>query len=314
MFAVVKPLEFYMLEKHRLTYLDHLGIDNYMPRRALPNALPSQLLSDEALMEPTAFSTADDELTQSGIAAGAETNTGIPPKESIAPKDTAADASALDALNTLLGKTSDAVSATSPSTVDSIPETSHQVNEQADVSATVTQVSAPSAVEQIQEDIRFSLSVWRINNDIMVIDSRQPRTALPTDRLLQNILRSVGYSLAQLPPSDTLRWPLIKDDRLSHPESEARAMVQAFISAQCAKAPLQALLLLGENAVRFSLSIEGDSHAFYEQHKGSSCLQTQWNTTALIAPSLIDMLQDPMQKRVTWQALQHWMHSDTYSA
>jgi hypothetical protein len=153
-------------------------------------------------------------------------------------------------------------------------------------------------------DIRFALNAWRINNDLLVIDSRQTGAALPTDRLLQNILRSMGCHLVQLPKSDILRWPLFKDDHISQPEDEARAMVQAYISAQSSKNPLANLLLLGKEAVRFALSIDTDIDTYFEQHKGTVLAQEQWSSQALIAPSLIDMLQDPMQKKITWKVLQ----------
>ena len=288
-----------MLEKHRLTYLDHLGIDNYMPRRVLPHALASQLLSDEALLEPTAFSTADVQNNGASIPLQE-----ISVDNTLTTETVSAESPSLDALNALLGKPV----ATAPAVkiADIVEDTVETVA----VGVLPEDVSSVAVVPSSDEVIRFSLSAWRIHDDIMVIDSRQPRMALPTDRLLQNILRSIGYPLAQLPPSDILRWPLIKDDRLSHPETEARAMVQAFISAQCTKAPLKGLLLLGHDAVRFALNIEGNSQTFYDEHKGTSILQEQWQTTALIAPSLIDMLQDPMLKRVTWQALQAWVQPE----
>jgi uracil-DNA glycosylase len=81
-------------------------------------------------------------------------------------------------------------------------------------------------------------------------------------------------------------------------------MVQAYVSAQCAKHPLKTLLLLGEEATRFTVNVGEDNEAFYDQHKGSALLQSQWQCMALIAPSLVTMLKDPMQKRITWQALQ----------
>lgn len=289
-----------MLEKHRLTYLDHLGIDNYMPRRVLPHALASQLLSDEALLEPTAFSTAD--VQDNGVSIPSQETT---VDDTLTAQAVSAESPSLDALNVLLGKPVAMTPAIQTADSEQVTAT---ISEPSVVEATPK--ASPSAVSSDEEVIRFSLSAWRIHDDLMVIDSRQPRMALPTDRLLQNILRSIGYPLAQLPPSDILRWPLIKDDRLSHPEAEARAMVQAFISAQCAKAPLKGLLLLGQDAVRFALDVEGDSQTFYHEHKGAAYPQAQWQTSALIAPSLIDMLQEPTLKRVTWQALQSWVQPE----
>jgi hypothetical protein len=275
-----------MLEKHRLTYLDHLGIDNYMPTKVLSNALPSQLLSDDALLEPTAFSTAD-------VTSDHSQSDALPTLPEVAAVPASTPSPSIDVVAELLGKPT-AAPAGSPVVPEPAVVVSNVVsNENVDKKSVA--VTAP---------IRFSLSVWRINHDIMVIDSREPGAALPTDRLLQNILRSVGHSLAQLPPSELLRWPLFKDDSLTHPEDEARAMVQAYVSAQCAKHPLKTLLLLGEEATRFTLNVGDDTEAFYAQHKGSALLQAQWQCMALIAPSLVTMLKDPMQKRITWQALQ----------
>lgn len=265
-----------MLEKQRLTYLEHLGIENYIPRRVLPNALPSQLLSDEALQAPVAFATTD--MPEGEISVNHTAH-----HESV---ESVVSSSPSDRVAHLLGD--------SPSPVQDEPT----------VEITEETTEKTNTSPQAGSSIRFSLSVWRIGHDLLVIDSRQPGSALPTDRLLQNILRSIAYPLAQLPPSELLRWPLFKDDQLNSNEGEARAMVQAYISAQCAKAPARAIILLGKEAVRFSLDFDGDADTFYEQHKGTEITQNQWQSIALIAPSLVDMLQDPLQKRVTWQALQ----------
>jgi hypothetical protein len=303
-----------MLEKHRLTYLDHLGIDNYMPRRVLPCALPSQLLSDEALQEPVAFSSADMPVDPSREVMSEST---VEHEHKHAePQLTATDLTAAQVRHP-----SPAEILTEPSVEKAIlvdEKESPSINSimESPVNATVVipvsspePNSAPSSSTTKQQAIRFALNVWRINADLMVIDSRQPGAALPTDRLLQNILRSINCHLAQLPPSELLRWPLFKDnkfkdDKLSSNEDEARAMVQAYISAQCSNGTTHTILLLGKDAIRFALTIEDDIDSFYAQHKGTALLQPQWKNSVLIAPSLIDMLQDPMQKCVMWNALQ----------
>jgi len=92
-------------------------------------------------------------------------------------------------------------------------------------------------------------------------------------------------------------------------EEEARAMVQAYLSAQYAKAPVKALLLLGQDATQFALTPTHDegnaatAREFYQANKGSA-VSSIWDSCVLVAPSLADMLNDPMEKRTTWQALQ----------
>ncbi|MFT7388978.1 MAG: hypothetical protein ACI8VC_002240 [Candidatus Endobugula sp.] len=332
-----------MLEKHRLTYLDSLGIENYMPRFQLPHALPSKLLSDEALQEPTAFSTAD-------LSEGLPTEL---PKES---SGGSTEGSAEGFIEELLVP-SEALIATAKKSETPLSHVNIQDNSSAQAAPRVntlmeslgiqreeppieptdepTEAAAISTVANTSPDtptpdadtntapaeVRFTLNVWRIREELIVIDSRQPAAALPTEKLLQNILRSVGYPLAQLPPSELLRWPLFTNKKLtsknitnkyidqSSEEEEARAMVQAYLSAQYAKAPVKALLLLGQSAVQFALTPDTGIKHFYAQHKGSQISSSPWQSQVLVAPSLVDMLHDPMQKRVTWQALQVLLHS-----
>lgn len=285
-----------MLEKHRLIYLDALGIDNYMPRFTLLSALPSQLLPDEALIEPTAFSTADNPVVDS-IEQPMSNSIATPSKQE-AQKEIPAPV-----LDELLGN------ALTDNSKQEREQQLHYLAEDKPSNAAI--VSAAALIEAVQNkatntptEIRFALNAWRVSNDILVLDSRQPGAALPTDRLLQNILRSIGCHLVQLPQSEILRWPLFKDDFGSHPEDEARAMVQAYISAQSNKSPFKILLLFGKDAVRFSLVIEQSIEEFFANQQGTALKQEQWQSQVLICPSLIDMLQEPTQKKVTWQALQ----------
>lgn len=303
-----------MLEKHRLRYLDMLGIENYMPRYQLSNALPSQLLSDDALLEPTAFSTADSETPVSNI--GDDSPITSPVNEPVNPSSVAVvDGEVADVLAVLTQEQ------TSPPMDDiaaliNVAESSSIMSE-----VSVVEESANHAiVADNQPAIRFSLNVWRIHNDLIVIDTRQPAAALPTDKLLQNILRSIGYALAQLPPSELLRWPLFKArpvknvrESQTSDEDEARAMVQAYLSAHYSKMPVKTLLLLGEDAVRFALTPDQASNDFYNKHKGTQISDTPWKSTVLVAPSLVDMLHDPMQKHITWQALQALLRSSEES-
>jgi hypothetical protein len=335
-----------MLEKHRLTYLDSLGIENYMPRFQLPHALPSQLLSNEALQEPAAFSTVD-----------------LPaalPKELTAELSAPTEASITEESETLLSnvKSQDDSSVQTAPVVDSLmaslgiqreeiqvkplaestvppiiatinsdviidvnPRDTANISTSGSGNGAVSTTKVIAGQDTVKVEIRFTLNVWRIREELMVIDSRQPAAALPTEKLLQNILRSVGYPLAQLPPSELLRWPLFTNKKLtsknltnkyidqSSEEEEARAMVQAYLSAQYAKAPVKTLLLLGQSAVQFALTPNTEIKDFYEQHKGSQITSSPWQSQVLVAPSLVDMLHDPMQKRVTWQALQVLLHS-----
>ena len=173
---------------------------------------------------------------------------------------------------------------------------------EAQIESPVVPVSAATDTHSSVTPMAFVLSVWRIE-DCLILDSRQPGVALPTDRLLQNILRALGYALVQLPPSETLRWPLFSRQHLvidlQQEVGQAEAMVQAYISAQHQKQPLRKLLLMGAAATRFALASADD----FESLVGKLLDKSPWENQVAVTPSLVDMLQEPLQKRLAWQAL-----------
>ena len=108
-------------------------------------------------------------------------------------------------------------------------------------------------LKSIAESVCFALSCWRVNDELLVLDTRESGAALPTDTLLFNIVRSIGYPLTQLPHPDLLRWPLFNDDYSANDQGQARAMVQAYIQAQVSKRSAKSILLMGSAAARFTL-------------------------------------------------------------
>lgn len=271
-----------MLEKQRLHYLETFGVENYVSRKQLQNAAPSRLLSDELLMEPEAFSTEDQPSVPDPVNLAAQTT-------QIVPENTLQDM-----LNS------------------AVQEKKAEINE-ASLNAEKTEKLATEKTLSKNTSaiaaLKFSLNVWRVQ-DLLVLDSRQPGTALPTDRLLQNMLRSVGYKVAQLPKSELLNWPFSTQMRNNDPVAEideARAMVHAFMAAQCQREPVKAIWLLGENATKFGLSLEDltvEDGEIFEKLQGSSVPQHVWGSQALIMPSLHDMLHEPLKKKMAWQAMQ----------
>lgn len=293
-----------MLEKQRLIYLESLGIENYMPRRLLSGAAPSPLLADELLQEPTAFSTADisEQVVEAKTAVNVEQATKVTDaldKQPISADNAPSIAALLSGesgesaggnVETELEKTSDAASSTHLGGV---------------AEGTANEKSASEA-------IRFTLTSWRVA-DLLVIDSRESASALPTDRLLQNILRSIGYSVAQLPSSEILRWPLFTGGQFAsasteQERTEAIAMIQAYIEAQCQKSTTRAVVLMGQNACNYALAPEEPREDFFIQQQGSAQFHERWQIPVLVTPSLNDMLLEPVQKRITWQALQMFLN------
>lgn len=153
----------------------------------------------------------------------------------------------------------------------------------------------------------FNLNIWRVTDQLLVVDSRQPQSALPTAKLLTNILIALGYTGMTLPKSDVLQWPL--DRAPGHSAAEGRAMLSAFYEAQFTKQPFDTVLLMGEQAVRYSLSDEigaaPEPQTLYGQQISlKSFVPDQQAVKAILVPSLADMLRQPLLKKITWQAIQ----------
>lgn len=158
---------------------------------------------------------------------------------------------------------------------------------------------APPAAVAPEPVPHFALTVWRISADLLVVDTRESQLALPTDQLLSNIVAALGYRLAQLPKAEVLRWPLLEAGG-AQGETEAREMLQAFLDTQLLRQPAKHLLLMGRDAARYLL----DKPLPFDRLLGSAVDMPELSVTAIVVPSLADMLQDPLQKAVAWRAIQ----------
>ena len=264
-----------MLERQRLEYLSNLGVESYVPRRLLSGAQAPYVIADELLVDPSI----DNAQVKKDVGMQLEV------KSDFASADVPAQAS--HAPNSLKALVDD-----KPIAEEKIPEKS---------AVPANEVSIPPSTPAIE----FALSVWRVHADCLVIDSRQPGSALPTDRLLQNMLRAIGYSLTLLPQSEIIRWPLFKNQNRKANTTisevdEARAMVHAYVQAQITKQPLKTILIMGETATLYLLG----SDKPYSEVNGTLFDHKDWNVNIAVLPSLVSMLENPLEKRIAWQALQ----------
>lgn len=154
---------------------------------------------------------------------------------------------------------------------------------------------------------RFALGIWQISPEILVLDSRQPRSALPVGRLLQNMAVALGLS-GGLSAPEVLRWPPADAGNIYGDEAAARAHMQAFLAARAGLQPIHHVLLMGAPAIRFCLHGEqlgsaGDLRALLGK---SLPLAIEGHTlTAIALPSLAAMLQRPQLKAEVWKAIKH---------
>lgn len=271
-----------MLEQRRQQYLSLLGVDNYVPRRLLVGAAASALLTEEQIglaVDANSSITAPNNIVQTKFEVGEAASV-------VGAKENAPTPNPISPLSLLNPDTETEQESTKSEQASVDPEAQKTIN-----------ASAQS------EALNFVLHVWRIRDQLLIIDSRQPGAAYPTDRLLQNILRAMGYPLAQLPASEIIRWPLFVSNKnnsktieqQNQDAEQACAMVQAYITAQMTKLPFKALVCMGDNAARFSVNHQSESDAIGK---------TPWEIPVAITPSLFGMLQEPLLKASAWSALQ----------
>ena len=138
----------------------------------------------------------------------------------------------------------------------------------------------------------FTLNIWRIGDDLLIVDSHVEKQALPTDRLLSNILFALNYRLTVMPQADRLSWPVIQSCETEQGEEEAREMLHAFLDAQISQKPIKFMLLMGTDARNYLAPISN----------------TSWQV--IITHSLSHLLKNPHLKADVWRTIQPlYLHS-----
>lgn len=165
-------------------------------------------------------------------------------------------------------------------------------------------INAAAILQQLEEKKApvvqpFSLSVYRPQPGFLVIDSRNTKLALPTEVLLNNLLRAHLKAVQPALGEEVLRWPMIENRFVSRTEDDARNELQTWLAVENELRPIHSLWLMGENAARYWLDAGSDWAAI--------CWATQpikdVSLQALILPSLNQLLQNPSQKSRLWACL-----------
>jgi hypothetical protein len=148
----------------------------------------------------------------------------------------------------------------------------------------------------------FSLSVWRPLDEIMIIDSRNSKLALPTELLLNNILRSIFQNESLNTQEEILRWPMIENSFAKRTANDARAELQTWLSVQHEIRPVKYLWLMGSNAAIYFLNEQTNfTDSIFQS---TNLVDSEVN--ALVMPSLNEILQSPILKKKIFAALQQY--------
>ncbi|WP_439509668.1 hypothetical protein [Marinimicrobium koreense] len=152
----------------------------------------------------------------------------------------------------------------------------------------------------------FTLSIWRSPLPILVVDARQPRAAMPTDRLLRNLLQALAPHDSQRVSEEVLPWPLVNHKAVRLSADDARAELSTWLETELTNRPVRHLLLMGESAARFLLPEDKP----YGEVLWQSLPLSPFDMPTLVAPSLLEILRNPDLKRPLWAAVQPWLPMD----
>jgi hypothetical protein len=151
----------------------------------------------------------------------------------------------------------------------------------------------------------FSLSVWRPVDELMIVDSRNSKLALPTELLINNLLQSF-FSKQSLPMrEEVLRWPMIENSFTKRTANDAREELQTWLSVQQEIRPIKYLWLMGSNASTYFLPEQTSFSSLI--FKPSKLVASTIN--ALVLPSLNEILQRPILKQKVFAAVRHYHFS-----
>jgi len=282
-------------ELQRQAYLSALGIDNYMPRCVLAYApasvqcaLPDVAELSNRAVEPLDSSSraAVSDIADRPVPIKSLTDELIGSKSEL---DLRKDENSTSP-DSKLGEVLEAFG-TKPGTKKDQPLPSKDV-----VALVAATDSRP----------KFSLTIWRVSADLMVVDTRDLQQALPTERLLSNILMALGYQLPSLPKANVLKWPMIDNDLGGQGVEDARDMLHAFLDAELLLDPVKHLLLMGSAASTYILP---PSHVYpdvidAQLASAHPIILESLATPLVVTPSLVDILLEPSLKAQVWRLIQ----------
>ncbi len=284
-----------MNELQRQAYLSALGIDNYMPRCALAYApasvqcaLPDVRELSNRAAEPAISSSraAVVGMADRPVSIKSLTDNLTEPKDVLGLDDKANSSASDSKVEEVLG----AFGAGS--------------SKKKEEKLSLKEPESLNAATDLRP--KFSLTIWRVSPDLMVVDTRDLQQALPTERLLVNILMALGYQLPSLPKANVLKWPMIDNDLGGQGVEDARDMLHAFLDAELLLDPVKHLLLMGSAAATYILP---PSHIYPEVihsqlASANPIILESLATPLVVTPSLVDILLEPSLKAQVWRLIQ----------
>lgn len=259
-----------MFEEHRQQYLGALGIDSYFPRWVLPNCPTMRTAEFAHQTEITdQYQSVDlHAINQADVSSHLSAIIDVRPSPQFD-------------LNKILVEKTASVANDSPTITGA--------GAPAPISFNAASILAQLDTPKPKKIAPFSLSIWRVNGEILVIDSRNAKAAMPTDALLESLLNYVDFKDVSL-MEEKLQWPMIENRFAAQTEDEARQELQTWLSVQLEIHGFKEVWLMGKNAYNYFFEPKAMPEEFQRTSFPSATMPI------LIMPSLIELLVAPALK------------------
>lgn len=160
------------------------------------------------------------------------------------------------------------------------------------VSSTIVQEDTPT--------LALQFALWQPADELLIVTSVEGQ--LPNSQqvnLLARIVAAIDHQSSGLPQFEVINWP--PHASVQGDEHEVREFLSTLIKARLAAKPTKLLLIMGELAENWLLSPEKKNTV-----KNGSFQMTP-DVIGLVTPSLIEMLNQPQSKQLTWQMISQYL-------
>lgn len=200
-------------------------------------------------------------------------------------------------------------------TIQAVSQTSKpEKSQSADISSVIaalsdqpvksTNIEAKSTIAErnITQDLSLKFVFWQPSDQLLVATAVNDQ--LPDKlqiSLLKNILLTMDKDLVSLPQFDIVNWP--PHPSMSGDEADARGFLSTLINSKLASKPTKTALFLGDLTQDWLLSEEQKDNII------DGAAELSKSVTALLIPSLQNMLNQPETKRKAWNIIRKYLSS-----
>lgn len=253
-----------MNELARQKYLSAMGIDSYMPRLVLPHAPAPVLCALPEVAVPMP----------------------VQPQAEPAPVNPVS-----------------AVSSPAKETPESVSQVLADMGAKQSQKVVKKAPLPPLARAPVVSAKPLHLDTWCPSPALIVLDQHEPGTALPKETLLANILQLTRQIGSPIGSAERTRYP-ISDELSGYTEEQLQGELQVWLHEKLVKSPQAELWVFGLRLAQY-LASEADPPEAPFTHTHITCHgKVATERTALVLPSLTELLQKPELKRELWRALQ----------